>query len=25
MIKLTNILKEHEGGEEYPPYMNSSV
>jgi len=25
MIKLTDILKEHEEGEEYPPYMYSSV
>jgi len=25
MIKLINILKEHEEGEEYPPYMYSPI
>jgi hypothetical protein len=25
MIKLIDILKEHEGGEEYPPYMFSPI
>ena len=25
MIKLLNILNEHEKGEEYPPYMYSSI